>query len=120
MKYRFCGDKLQLVKYVITTVPDAETENPQEYTAADEAERDELLGRFTNAEASEVDNSGFEWLNGMIFTQEQQRNVEVERAAELGEENYRKYVSETDPSYQILDLDMRVSMIEMGVSVNDV
>ena len=85
MRYRFYGNELQLVRYEITV---AEGDESTVYTAADDAERDEILERYPDAEVTEVDNTGFEWLDGMIFTQEQQRNGEIEKAIEMGEEAY--------------------------------
>lgn len=102
MKYRFLGNQLQFVKYEITT---KETINGEEesfiLTAADEAERDELLKLYPDAEVTEIDNSGFEWLEGMKFTQEQLKAGELEKAIEMGEEGYKIWKEESDPEYRV-------------------
>lgn len=113
MKYRFYGDTLELIRYELTLADD------KVFEAASETERDELLVRYPNAEVTEVDNTGCEWLNGMTFTQEQQRSREVEKAIEMGKEAYEKYITDSDPTYQMLELDMRVALLEMGVTEND-
>lgn len=37
-----------------------------------------------------VDNTGYEWLDGMQFTQEQLQNGELEQAIEMGETAYNE------------------------------
>ena len=71
------------------------------YTAADDNERDEILERHPGAVVAEIDNSGYEWLDGMRFTQEQLRAGELERAVELGEEAYKRQKDESDPEYRV-------------------
>ena len=114
MKYRFYGDKLELVRYELIIADD------KVFEAASETERDELLVRYPNAEVTEVDNTGCEWLDGMTFTQEQQRSSEVEKAIETGKEAYEQYIINSDPTYQMLELDMRVALLEMGVDLSDI
>ena len=87
MRYRFYGDTLQLVRYEITVT---EFERPVMYTAADDAERDELLERYPDAEVTAVDNTGFEWLDGEVFAPEQIRAGAVEQAIAMGEEAYNE------------------------------
>lgn len=120
MKYRFCGDTLQLVKYEISVTKEYGGESQTEImTAATEAEKESLLELNPGAEVIAIDNSGCEWLNGKTFTQEQIKNGEIEKAADMGEAEYAKYTAESDPNYQLLDLDMRISLLETGVSIND-
>ena len=120
MRYRFYGDELQLVRYEIKYHEPWNTDGePETQTAATEAERDELLERYPEAEVAEIDNSGFEWLDGMIFTQKQQRAGEVEKAIEMGEEEYKQYLMASDPNYQMLELDMRLALLESGVSIDE-
>ena len=71
------------------------------YTAVDDTERDEILERHPGAVVAEIDNSGYEWLDGMKFTQEQLRAGELERAVELGEEEYKRQKEESDPEYRV-------------------
>lgn len=96
MKYRFYGDLLQLVKYELTVTnkidyPDGTTEETTEtLTAVTDTERDELLQRYPTATVTTVDNTGYEWLDGMQFTQEQLANGELEQAIEMGETAYNE------------------------------
>lgn len=96
MKYRFYGDLLQLVKYELTVTnkidyPDGTTEETTEtLTAVTDTERDELLQRYPTATVTTVDNTGYEWLDGMQFTQEQLQNGELEQAIEMGETAYNE------------------------------
>ena len=106
--------------YTITVTEHIDDREIREtYSAASDAERDELLERYPDAEVAETDNSGFEWLDGMIFTQEQLRAGELERAIELGEEEYKKYLMESDANYQMLELDMRLALLESGVKIDE-
>lgn len=96
MKYRFYGDLLQLVKYELTVTnkidyPDGTTaETTETLTAVTDTERDELLQRYPTATVTTVDNTGYEWLDGMQFTQEQLQNGELEQAIEMGETAYNE------------------------------
>lgn len=96
MKYRFYGDLLQLVKYELTVTnkidyPDGTTEETTEtLTAVTDTERDELLQRYPTETVTTVDNTGYEWLDGMQFTQEQLQNGELEQAIEMGETAYNE------------------------------
>ncbi len=96
MKYIFYGDLLQLVKYELTVTnkidyPDGTTEETTEtLTAVTDTERDELLQRYPTATVTTVDNTGYEWLDGMQFTQEQLQNGELEQAIEMGETAYNE------------------------------
>ena len=102
MRYRFYGDELQLVRYEIKYHEPWDTDGePRTQTAATEVERDALLERYPEAEVTEIDNSGYEWLDGMIFTQEQLRVGELERAIELGEIEYKRQKEESDPEYRV-------------------
>lgn len=72
MRYRFCGDKLQLVKYELTVthhIDGGDADLTDKYTAANDVERDELLERYPDAVAAEIDNAGYEWLDGMTNEQ---------------------------------------------------
>lgn len=130
MKYRFYGDELQFVRYELEvtetrSVPNPETGELEEqefiqvYSATSEEEKNELLQRYPNAVVTEVDNTGYEWLDGKIFTQEQLHSGELEKAIELGEEKYAEYLMSTDRDAQMLDMDYRISLLELGVTEND-
>ena len=102
MRYRFYGDELQLVRYEIKYHEPWDTDRePRTQTAADETERDALLERYPDAEVVEIDNSGYEWLDGMIFTQEQLRAGELEKAIELGEKEYKRQKEESNSEYRV-------------------
>lgn len=91
MKYRFYGDTLQLVKYEISVERSRDDETTTEtFTAVTDDERDELIARYPNATVSDVDNTGYEWLDGMTFTQEQLQDGELEQAVEMGEQAYNE------------------------------
>ena len=96
MKYRFYGDLLQLVKYELTVtnkidyLDETTAETTETLTACTDNERDELLKRYPTATVTTVDNTGYEWLDGMQFTQEQLQNGELEQAIEMGETAYNE------------------------------
>lgn len=101
MKYRFYGDLLQLVKYELTVTnkidyPDETTaETTETLTACTDSERDELLQHYPTATVTTVDNTGYEWLDGMQFTQEQLADGELEQAIEMGETAYNEMKKRT-------------------------
>lgn len=114
MKYRFLGDTLQLVRYEITvTAPWSET--PSEYTAASDEEKNELLKRYPDAEVTAVDNSGFEWLDGEIFTNEEVRAGAVEKAIEMGEEAYNEMKNAPTQEQINAMLMLEIARIKAGV-----
>jgi hypothetical protein len=96
MQYRFDGNKLQLIKYEITAkntmtgTGGAVIELTDTHTACTDSECDELLQRYPTATVTTVDNTGYEWLDGMQFTQEQLADGELERAVEMGENAYNE------------------------------
>ena len=96
MQYRFDGNKLQLIKYEITVkntmtgADGAVIELTDIHTACTDTERDELLQRYPTATVTTVDNTGYEWLDGMQFTQEQLADGELEQAIEMGETAYNE------------------------------
>ena len=87
MRYRFINDTLQLVRYEIT-VTQPQNETPSVYTAADDAERDELLRRYPDAVVTTVDNTGYEWLDGIIMSNEEYRAGKLGEIIAMGEEAY--------------------------------
>ena len=42
---------------------------------------------------TEIDNTGYEWLDGMTFTQEQLKNGELKRIMEMGQEAYEEMLN---------------------------
>lgn len=94
MKYRFYGDELQLIKYELTVTDDYNGEERScVLTAVSDAERDALLQQYPNAVVTEANNSGYEWLNGMTFTQEQLKNGELEKIMEMGQKAYEEMIN---------------------------
>ena len=114
MRYRFLGDTLQLVKYeVIVTDPWSETQS--EYTAASGEEKDELLERYPGAEVRAVDNTGYEWLEGEIFTNEEVRAGAVEKAIEMGKEAYTEMKNAPTQEEINAMLMLEIARIKAGV-----
>ncbi len=114
MKYRILGETLQLVRYEITvTYPWSET--PSVYTAASDAEKDEFLKRYPDAEVTAVDNTGYEWLDGEIFTNEEVRAGAVEKAIEMGEEAYNEMKNAPTQEQINAMLMLEIAKIKAGV-----
>ena len=104
--------------YTITATEHIDDREIKEtYTAANDAERDEILERHPDAEIAEIDNSGYEWLDGMKFTQEQLRAGELERAIELGEEAYKRQKDESDPEYRVKVLED--ALLELAAIISE-
>lgn len=121
MRYRFYGDLLQLVKYELTVTnkidyPDGTTaETTETLTAVTGTERDELLQRYPTATVTTVDNTGYEWLDGMQFTQEQLANGELERAVEMGETAYNEM--KNAPSQDEINAMLMLQIAELKAGV---
>lgn len=122
MKYRFYGDILQLVKYELTVTnqidyPDGTTaETTETLTAVTDTERDELLQRYPTATVTTVDNTGYEWLDGMQFTQEQLQNGELEQAIEMGETTYNEM--KNAPSQDEINAMLMLQIAELKAGVD--
>lgn len=122
MKYRFYGDLLQLVKYELTVTnkidyPDGTTaETTETLTAVTDTERDELLQHYPTATVTTVDNTGYEWLNGMTFTQEQLQNGELEQAIEMGETAYNEM--KNAPSQDEINAMLMLQIAELKAGVD--
>lgn len=115
MRYRFYGDELQLVRYVVT-VPADEMQSETEYTAVTESERDGFINMFPTAEFTEVDNSGYEWLDGTIWTQEQVAAGEVAKAIELGETAWNEVKDASDQRKINAMLMLEIAKLKAGVN----
>ncbi len=121
MKYRFYGDLLQLVKYELTVTnkidyPDGTTaETTETLTAVTDTERDELLQRYPTATVTTVDNTGYEWLDGMQFTQEQLQHGELEQAIEMGENAYNEM--KNAPSQDEINAMLMLQIAELKAGV---
>ena len=94
MKYRFYGDTLQLIKYELTVTQEHDGEEYTEtFSAVTDEEKDKLIERYPDGVVTEVDNTGYEWLDGMTFTQEQLKNGELEKAMEMGQEAHEEMLN---------------------------
>ncbi len=94
MKYRFYGDTLQLIKYELTVTQEHDGEEyVKTFSAVTDEEKKKLLEHYPDAVVTEIDNTGYEWLDGMTFTQEQLKNGELEQAVEMGQEAYEEMLN---------------------------
>lgn len=122
MQYRFDGNKLQLIKYEITAkktmtgTGGAVIELTDIHTACTDTERDELLQRYPTATVTTVDNTGYEWLDGMQFTQEQLADGELERAVEMGETAYNEM--KNAPSQDEINAMLMLQIAELKAGVD--
>lgn len=122
MKYRFYGDLLQLVKYELTVTnkidyPDETTaETTETLTACTDSERDELLQHYPTVTVTTVDNTGYEWLDGMQFTQEQLADGELEQAIEMGETAYNEMKNAPSQDEINAMLMLQIAELKAGVS----
>lgn len=117
MKYRFYGDELQLVKYIVSVIPQEENAEPNEFTAVTEDERDRLLEYYPEAIVTEVDNTGYEWLDGMTFTQKRLKAGEVDKAIEMGEAAYKDMLNM--PSQEEINAMLMLEIAKLKAGVNN-
>lgn len=122
MQYRFDGNKLQLIKYeitaksIITGTDDTVIELTDTHTACTDSERDELLQHYPTATVTTVDNTGYEWLDGMQFTQEQLADGELEQAIEMGETAYNEMKNAPSQDEINAMLMLQIAELKAGVS----
>ena len=122
MQYRFYGNRLQLIKYEITAknitrgTDGTVIELTDTHTACTDSERDELLQRYPTATVTTVDNTGYEWLDGMQFTQEQLADGELERAVEMGENAYNEI--KNAPSQDEINAMLMLQIAELKAGVD--
>ena len=123
MRYRFYGNRLQLIKYeitaknIITGTDDTVIELTDTHMACTDSERDELLQHYPTATVTTVDNTGYEWLDGMQFTQEQLADGELERAVEMGETAYNEM--KNAPSQDEINAMLMLKIAEMEVAITN-
>lgn len=116
MKYRFYGDELQLVKYELSITKEHDGEEYAEtMSAVTEEEKDELLERYPDAVVTEVDNAGFEWLEGMTFTQEQLKSGDLEAAIAMGQEAFEEMQSAPTQEEINAMLMLEIAKLKAGV-----
>lgn len=105
MKYGFLNNKLVLVKYVVKydETFDDETITMEEDVITDE-HLENIKARFDKQSikytVETVDNSSIEWILDIDFTDEEIANGLVEKAVEMGEEDFTDYLYETDENAQ--------------------
>ena len=122
MQYRFDGNKLQLIKYEITAkntmtgTGGAVIELTDTHTACTDSERDELLQHYPTATVTTVDNTGYEWLDGTQFTQEQLADGELEQAIEMGETAYNEM--KNTPSQDEINAMLMLQIAELKAGVD--
>ena len=108
---RISTGEILLVKYI---VKDAEPYGS--YYAIDEDERDMFIEACSidDPEVITVDTSGYSWIEHKIIPEQ-----DIDLGVTIGENAYGKYTLESDPTYQMLELDMRITLLENGVDIND-
>ena len=118
MKYRFYGDMLQLVKYEINIERSRDDETTIEtLVAVTDDERDGVLQLYPMATVTTVDNTGYEWLDGMTFTPEQLANGELEQAIVLGESAYNEM--KNTQSQDAINAMLLLKIAEMEVAITN-
>lgn len=116
INYKVIENTVHLIKYSVTVLSG---ETTGRYLACSQNELEQIMDIYPNASVESVDVSGYEWLDGMTFTQEQLSAGELDKAIELGETAYTTYALASDPDVQLLEMDYRISLLELGVSEND-
>lgn len=118
MLYRFYGDTLQLVKYKINIERSRDDETTIEtLVAVTDDERDGLLQLYPTATVITIDNTGYEWLDGMTFTQEELANGELEQAVEMGEIAYNEM--KNTQSQDAINAMLLLKIAEMEVAITN-
>ena len=111
MEYLFCGNILKLLKYKITI---SSSKKPDEvFYAIDDNEKQSYIDKFPNCTVSPIDNIGYEWLDDMVFTQDEQNCGDVGLAIEMGQEEYKKYKIANDPINKAIDLAIQQRLNEI-------
>ena len=111
-----------MVKYELTVtnkidyLDETTAETTETLTACTDNERDELLKRYPTATVTTVDNTGYEWLDGMQFTQEQLADGELERAVEMGENAYNEI--KNAPSQDEINAMLMLQIAELKAGVD--
>lgn len=111
--YKMMDGKVRLIKYILYA---GSGDKNHAFLACTEDERSLFLESYPDAKTEIVNHSGYDWLDGMTFTNDQVLSGEVERAAEMGEAAYMEYRIASDRDAQILDLDFRLSLLELGIT----
>ena len=122
MGVQICNiDLTETIKYeitaksIITGTDDTVIELTDTHTACTDSERDELLQHYPTATVTTVDNTGYEWLDGMQFTQEQLADGELERAVEMGETAYNEM--KNAPSQDEINAMLMLQIAELKAGV---
>ena len=75
------------------------------------------MQHYPTATVTTVDNTGYEWLDGMQFTQEQLADGELERAVEMGETAYNEM--KNAPSQDEINAMLMLKIAEMEVAITN-
>lgn len=122
MLYRFENNKIILAKYkiIVTEKDDQGAEiGKSEQIAVNDEEKNEIVAQYPDAEVSLVEASEYKWLEDLEFTQEQLINGELERAIEMGESEYKTYLTESNVNYHIQVLETAIlELAKMFSEVN--
>lgn len=131
MKWRMYGNEFQLATHIIrytesTPVFDVNAETPETMEmeelafSAEELARIEsqLTERGITYTVTEQDNTGHEWLQGKVFTNQQYLDGLVDKAVELGEVGYYTLLTENDENAQrdllIVNMIMEIETLKAG------
>jgi hypothetical protein len=128
MKYRMCGDTVELLRYIVTYEDKVKDWNKEEkkiiektvkyteYCISDQ-HRDEFIESLKEKPytVETIDQNGNEWMDGMTFMDPSK----VEIAIQLGEDKYKQYIYDTNENLQfskyLTDLDYRLLLLEWGI-----
>lgn len=120
MKYQFIDDTLKLINFTVTymsSLGDGD-DTIKEYFFIDTYEELEeiismLDGLNIKYTVEEHNNKSYEWLNNKIFNNSQRKENYIEKAIELGEDEYNKWLLSNDESKKnenaILNLEEKLS-----------
>lgn len=111
MEYRFYGDVLQLIHYKCTVGEEFVIE------AVTDSEKEAILKQYPEAIVTEIDNTGYEWLDGMVFTQEQLRAGELEQAIEMGHDAYMAI--KNAPTQEKINAMLMLEIAKLKAGVNN-
>lgn len=74
------------------------------------------MQHYPTATVTTVDNTGYEWLDGMQFTQEQLADGELEQAIEMGETAYNEMKNAPSQDEINAMLMLQIAELKAGVS----
>lgn len=110
-KYRYADGIVKVVRFIIH-----DDEPYGNYYAVNETEKQQFieLCQSENPTVTEVDTTGYDWIDGCKLPEN-----DIDLAVEMGQVAYEQYIMDSDPTYQMLELDMRVALLELGLTQED-